>query len=79
MKNKYAATCSQCGNRVAPGEGETNKVGSLWVTSHIGGCKSLAAPSFERGGEGYYFDEEWEDSMWYGMTSEDVNPDEGCK
>lgn len=41
MKNKFQSTCSQCGGKVAPGEGDTNKVGDKWITAHTGICKSL--------------------------------------
>lgn len=41
MKNKFQSICSQCGGKVAPGEGDTNKVENKWATAHTSICKSL--------------------------------------
>jgi hypothetical protein len=38
MKNKFAATCSRCRQKVPVGCGETTRAGGAWITEHAGGC-----------------------------------------
>lgn len=37
-RNKYAASCTKCGQKVAAGEGTLENVDGKWLSSHIGGC-----------------------------------------
>jgi hypothetical protein len=91
MINKFGATCASCGQSVAPGAGDTNKVGERWVTKHAPVCPPRrdyqypprAAATYEdpllAGLHGREYEEEF--YSLYGMTQADfrdaVNPDEG--
>jgi hypothetical protein len=79
MKNKFPGACPHCHGIVAAGEGETNKVGDKWVTSHINSCPkpvnyartySLAHDSFT--------DPDGNDAH-SALGAEDLNPNEGSK
>lgn len=82
MKNKFVCTCSLCGKLVAIGEGDTNMVNGKWKTQHA----NVPCPATQQGNfgspasHGYPgdFDDD-DDFYWHDGTSEDVNPNEGCK
>jgi hypothetical protein len=91
MINKFGATCAACGQSVAPGAGETNKVGERWVTKHAPVCPLRRGYQYPPHSVPTYRDpeldglcgREYEDEFYllYGMTQADycdaVNPDEG--
>lgn len=35
MTNRFGGTCTACGTRVQPGEGDTTKSGGRWVVAHL--------------------------------------------
>lgn len=87
MINKFGATCASCGQSVAPGAGETNKVCERWVTKHAPTCPPgsfrHAAPTYRDPELDGLYGREYDDEFYnlYGMTQADfrdaVNPDEG--
>jgi hypothetical protein len=91
MINKFGATCAACGQSVAPGAGDTNKVGERWVTKHAPACPPRrgyqypphAAPTYRDSELDGLTGREYDDEFYnlYGMTQADyrdaVNPDEG--
>lgn len=80
MKNRFNATCANCGMTVLVGDGDTNLNGfGRWVTKHAVCPPKVQRPSYIPPSIHFDDDPEFYEDLYYGMTSEDFNPNEGDK